>query len=51
MYDTAHTSHTYISHDMPCPRCGHALHQYLACSDDCACEPVRLPGMRELVAA
>lgn len=33
-----------LSHDLPCPRCGHALHTYLACSDRCDCEPVAMPG-------
>lgn len=39
MFDCAPTTHTYLSHDMPCPRCGHATHPYLACSDRCPCAP------------
>jgi len=27
------------SHDRPCPRCGHAIHLYLACSETCRCRP------------
>lgn len=45
MWDTAHTPATHLSHDMPCPRCGHALHTYLACGDSCDCAPVAMPGL------
>ena len=31
---------THLSHDRPCPHCGHALHTFLACSDTCDCQPV-----------
>ncbi len=34
-----------LSHDMPCPRCGHAMHTYLACGDYCDCPPVVMPGI------
>jgi hypothetical protein len=44
MWDTVQTSDTHLSHDLPCPRCGHALHTFLACGDNCACEPVVMPG-------
>jgi hypothetical protein len=44
MWDTAETSPTHLSHDLPCQRCGHAVHTFLACNDDCACAPVVLPG-------
>ena len=27
----------HLSHDMPCPRCGHARHTFLPCSDRCDC--------------
>jgi hypothetical protein len=37
MWDTVETSTTHLSHDLPCPRCGHATHTYLPCSDSCAC--------------
>ena len=45
MWDNAEQSTTiHLSHDMPCARCGHASHTYLACSDTCDCEPAALPG-------
>lgn len=48
-----------LSHDLPCFRCGHAIHTYLPCSDTCACEPAEMPGepplrwagLREVVTA
>ncbi len=33
-----------LSHDLPCPSCGHAAHSFLACSDDCPCVPPPMPG-------
>lgn len=33
-----------LSHDLPCFRCGRAIHTYLPCSDSCACEPAEMPG-------
>lgn len=39
MFDSVITSHTNLTHDMPCRRCGHARHTYLACSDECSCVP------------
>jgi hypothetical protein len=45
MWDTVDTTSTYLSHDMPCPHCGHAGHIYLACSDTCDCVPVSMPGV------
>lgn len=40
MWDTVDTTtNTRLSHDMPCSRCGHGRHTYLACSDTCACRP------------
>ena len=44
MWDTVQTSSQHLSHDLPCPRCGHAVHTYLACSDACSCAPTVLPG-------
>lgn len=38
------TDHEHISHDMPCPRCGHGAHTYLPCSDSCDCPPTMMPG-------
>lgn len=26
-----------VSHDAPCPWCGHGPHRYLPCGDTCAC--------------
>ena len=48
MWDTPPTDPhgtVHLSHDLPCPRCGHATHTYLACSDTCACVPPSAPGM------
>lgn len=44
MWDTVESNAVHLSHDLPCSRCGHALHTYLACSDTCACEPAVMPG-------
>ena len=44
MWDTAQTTTTHLSRDLPCPRCGHAVHTFLACGDSCDCRPVELPG-------
>ncbi len=44
MWDTAESNPTHLSHDMACQRCGHATHLFLACSETCDCDPVRLPG-------
>jgi hypothetical protein len=46
MWDNAESSSLNLSHDMPCARCGHAMHTYLACSDTCSCEPATMPGTR-----
>lgn len=47
MWDTAdeRTGHR-LSHDMPCTKCGHAMHTFLACSEVCDCEPPGMPGSR-----
>jgi hypothetical protein len=44
MWDTVDSTPTHLSHDMPCPQCGHAVHTYLSCSDSCRCVPAPLPG-------
>lgn len=44
MWDTSPATDTHLSHDMPCLRCGHAVHTFLACGDSCSCEPVVMPG-------
>ena len=37
MWDTVVETTTHLSHEMPCPTCGHATHSFLACSDRCDC--------------
>lgn len=48
MWDTVETSAgsgtVHLSHDLPCSRCGHAVHTFLACSDTCDCVPAAMPG-------
>jgi hypothetical protein len=46
MWDTAEHARrgACLSHDRPCPTCGHAAHTFLACSSTCACEPPPAPG-------
>jgi hypothetical protein len=51
MWDTVQTSKQHLSHDLPCLHCGHAVHTYLACGDECACPPVVMPGSAGPVAA
>jgi hypothetical protein len=45
MFDTVETTTVHLSHDLPCTRCGHAAHRYLACSDTCDCVPAAVPGV------
>ncbi len=44
MWDTVQTNEIHLSHDLPCPSCGHGVHTFLACSDSCACVRTGLPG-------
>jgi hypothetical protein len=44
--ETTRTTGPHLSHDLPCPRCGHGVHTYLACSETCSCPPVVMPGSR-----
>ena len=44
MWDTVQSSSHRLSHDLPCGRCGHAMHTFLACSDACECQPAEIPG-------
>ena len=37
MWDTVVETATHLSHEMPCPTCGHGTHRFLACSDRCDC--------------
>jgi len=50
MWDTVQTNARHLSHDLPCPRCGHAVHTYLACSVRCDCDPTVMPGTVPLAA-
>jgi hypothetical protein len=36
MWDTVVESSTRLTHDLPCPRCGHGGHRFLPC-DRCSC--------------
>ena len=44
MWDTATDTSGTLSHDMPCQRCGHAVHTFLECSDTCGCVSCEMPG-------
>lgn len=44
MWDTVEENSIHISHDLPCPRCGHPPHVYLRCGEACDCEPAPMPG-------
>src|ERR1700750_2233994 len=37
MWDTVAEIPAHLSHEMPCPWCGHETHRFLPCSDRCAC--------------
>ena len=50
MWDTVQINEHHLSHDLPCSRCGHAVHTYLACSDSCDCIPAAMPGAAPLAA-
>ncbi len=44
MWDTLTIERPILTHDLPCLRCGHAVHTFLACSDSCSCAPCVMPG-------
>lgn len=44
MWDTAEPRTSRVTHDLPCPACGHASHTYLPCSDSCGCGRTAMPG-------
>ena len=44
MWDTVQLDGERLSHDLPCQRCGHAVHTFLRCDDGCDCRPVPMPG-------
>lgn len=50
MWDTVQMTRQHLSHDLPCTRCGHAAHTFLACSDTCHCVPPAAPGTVPLAA-
>ena len=51
MWDTVDVNTIHLTHDLPCPRCGHAAHRFLACSDTCGCIPPEMPGEPAIAAA
>jgi hypothetical protein len=44
MWDTVSDNDLHLSHDLPCPRCGHAMHTFLVCDERCDCAPCEMPG-------
>ena len=50
MWDSPQTNQLHLSHDLPCPSCGHAAHLYLSCGDTCSCPPTMMPGTVGLAA-
>ena len=44
MWDLVIDTGDHLSHDLPCGRCGHAMHTYLACDEQCDCTPCVMPG-------
>lgn len=44
VHDSTVRREEHLSHDLPCLRCGHAAHTFLACSDTCDCVPALMPG-------
>ena len=48
MWDKVIDDRDHLSHDLPCLRCGHAVHTYLACDVSCDCAPCVMPGSQLL---
>jgi hypothetical protein len=44
MWDPLRSDDRHLSHDLPCPQCGHAAHSCLPCSDACDCARSLMPG-------
>jgi hypothetical protein len=44
MWDAVDDTGDHLSHDLPCPRCQHAMHTFLACDEHCDCAPCVMPG-------
>lgn len=51
MWDTVDVNTLHLTHDRPCPRCGHPAHRFLACSESCTCVPPEMPGETMVAAA
>jgi hypothetical protein len=34
-----------LTHDPPCPACGHAWHHFLSCDRECGCSLPPAPGI------
>lgn len=49
-HNAGHSTGRHLSHDLPCPACGHAVHTYLPCDDACDCPPTVMPGSVALAA-
>jgi hypothetical protein len=49
MWNAEQEPESHLTHDMPCQRCGHALHTFLACSDTCGCAGAEMPGTQGLL--
>jgi len=50
MWDTVEDQSVHLSHDLPCPWCGHAGHYYLPCDRACGCQGHAMPGAGEFLA-
>jgi hypothetical protein len=50
MWDTVSDNDQHLSHDLPCTRCGHAMHTFLVCDEQCDCTPCEMPGSHLLSA-
>ena len=50
MWEIDQSDQLHLSHDLPCLRCGHPAHTYLACSDTCDCVVTAMPGATGLAA-
>lgn len=44
MWETVPIVDVHMSHDLPCPQCGHPAHSYLPCGDACDCTRSAMPG-------
>jgi hypothetical protein len=44
MWDTVTVNAEHLSHDLPCPYCGHAGHTFLPCDHGCDCRSTDRAG-------